>query len=181
MSEAGWAAASPAAGTAPARRLHTPAEPELALAAVAEAAEDWGGSWERQGTGGRLRLPVQAGLRHGVLDVAVATAGAAGGGTEASFTEEAAAWRVHRPAAGLLFVALVGSLACVLWPFFPALVPLAPMGLVLGVGAWLVVLSRLRHQGLAELVEDVQGRLAELEEGEGAGEGDRGAPAEPAS
>ena len=108
---------------------------------------------------------MQAGLRHGVLELAVTTVGA-GGGTEVTFTEEAAAWRVHRPAAGLLFVALLGSLACVLWPFFPALVPLAPMGLVLGVGAWLVVLSRLRNQGMAELIEDVEGRLAEVAPGE---------------
>ena len=133
---------------------------EAALAAVAAAAEEWGAEWEPRDAGGRLHLPVQAGLRHGRLDVAVAATPAAAGGVELAFDVAAAAWSIHRTAVGLLVIAGLGALATLLWPFVPALGPLAPMGLVLGVAAWLVVVSRLRHHGVAELLEDVADRLA---------------------
>jgi hypothetical protein len=160
--------AAPAATSAPAepRRLRTAVDAALALSGVEEAAEDWGGTWDRNGNGGLLRLPVQAGLRHGLLDVAVTATEVGGGGTDLAFNVQEETWRVHRPAAGLLVVAGAGGIATALCPFFPALVPFTPLGIVLGVGAWLVVLSRLRNVGLAELVEDVEGRLAGLDEPE---------------
>ena len=141
------------------QRLRTTVAAPAALAAVTEAAEAWGGTWEPRAGGGLLRLPVQAGLRHGELEVGVTATGLPAGGVELAFGIEGAQWRVHRTGVGLLVLAAVGALAMVAWPFVPAIAPLAPMGLVLGVAAWLVVLSRLRHHGLAELAADVAERL----------------------
>lgn len=42
----------------------------------------------------------------------------------------------------LLLAGLAGSLVCILWPFFPQLTPLAGVGAVLAVGAWLLTLRR---------------------------------------
>ena len=159
-------APAPGPGDATAHRLRTTADAPTALAAVADAAEAWGGSWELREGGGLLRLPVQAGLRHGELEVGVAATGLPAGGVELAFGVERAAWTVHRTAAGLLVMAALGALATLLWPFVPALGPLAPMGVVLAVAAWLVVLSRLRHHGLAELTEEVGERLEGPVEGE---------------
>jgi hypothetical protein len=146
-------------GAEPTRRLRTGVAAPVALATVGAAAEAWGGTWEPRDGGGLLHLPVQAGLRHGVLEVGVTATGLPAGGVELAFGVQDAAWRIHRTGVGLLVLAALGALAMVLWPFVPALSPLAPMGVVLGVAAWLVVLSRLRHHGLAELAEDVAERL----------------------
>ena len=42
----------------------------------------------------------------------------------------------------LLVAGVVGSLACILWPFFPSLAPAAGVGAVVAVGAWLLTLRR---------------------------------------
>jgi len=41
--------------------------PGTALAAVGQTAEDWGAEFVREGEGGKLHLPVIAGMRRGLL------------------------------------------------------------------------------------------------------------------
>jgi hypothetical protein len=141
------------------RSLDTARGVTATLAAMEEVGGFWGAEWQRQGTGGELELPVQAGLRHGLLRVAVTTAALDGGGTRLQLRVVEQRWVLHRPAAGLLVVAGLGSLAAVTWPFLPALGGVVPLALVLAVGAWLGVLSRLRNRGLDELLAEVEERL----------------------
>lgn len=133
---------------------------ETVLATLAEVAELWGGEWRREGNGGALELPVQAGLRHGLLDLRVETTALGVAGTRLELRVERERWVLHRAAVGMLVIAGLGSLAGVLWPFFPALGTVLPLALVLGVGAWLGVLSRLRNRGVRELLAEVEERLA---------------------
>jgi hypothetical protein len=140
--------------------LRTDRDAEASLAALAEAAGEWGGEWERDGTGGRLALPVHAGLRRGVVQVQ-ASAHDLASGSELVLRVEEARWELRRSAALLLLVALLGALAATLWPFVPALEPFPPLGLILAVAAWLAVLGRLRHRGLRELLAEVEDRLEE--------------------
>jgi hypothetical protein len=128
------------------------------LAELASVAELWGAEWQREGNGGRLDLPVQAGLRHGLLQIA-ATTTAVDGGTRLELAVHSQRWVLHKPATGMLVVAGLGSLAGVAWPFLPALTPVVPLALVLAVGAWLGVLSRLRNHNLPELVLELGERL----------------------
>lgn len=140
--------------------LRSGSDPEAALAALAETAAEWEGEWEREGSGGRLALPVQGGLRHGVVQVQ-ASAHAVAGGSELVLRTERADWHLRRSATLLLLVALLGAVAATLWPFVPALQSLPPLGLVLAVAAWLAVLTRLRHRSVAELLDEVGARLEE--------------------
>ena len=140
--------------------LRTGSDPDAALDALGEAAAEWEGEWAREGNGGRLALPVQGGLRHGVVQVQ-ASAHPVAGGSELVLRTEQAHWHLRRSATTLLVVALLGALAATLWPFVPELQSLPPLGLVLAVAAWLAVLTRLRHRSVAELLDDVAARLEE--------------------
>jgi hypothetical protein len=152
-------------------RLTTAQPRAAALKVVAEAAEDWDASWEPNGgAGGTLQLGALAGLRHGELTIDVTATDAAAGGSELALQVASERWRLHGTAAGLLAVAGAGAVTTLLWPFVPAVAPIAPMGAVLAIGAWLVVLSRLRHVGFAELVADLQERLEEPPEPDGPAE-----------
>ncbi|HEV8632208.1 MAG TPA: hypothetical protein VGV61_17975, partial [Thermoanaerobaculia bacterium] len=135
-----------------------------ATAALGTAVTDWGGEWTSHGTSGDLRLPVRAGLRHGLLR-GRATATGAVGGCELAVEIVEAEWELQRSAVMLLLTAAVTGLAGVLWPFFPPLAPLVPLGLVLGASAWLVILARLENRGPAELLVDVEAALEAAPEG----------------
>lgn len=142
--------------------LRTGSDPEAALAALGEAAAEWEGEWEREGTGGRLALPVQGGLRHGVVQVQ-ASAHPVTGGAELVLRTERADWHLRRSAVLLLLVALLGAATATLWPFVPALQSLPPLGLVLAVAGWLAVLTRLRHRAVAEFLDDIETKLEPIE------------------
>ena len=43
------------------------------------------------------------------------------------------------------------------WPLFPQLLPVAPLGAVLAVGGWFLVLPRLRGHGPEEFLASVAG------------------------
>lgn len=143
-------------------RLRSPHAAEKVLAACATAVEDWGGEWGAREGGGELKLPVHAGLRRG-LAKARATAARSGtaSGSELSLAVDDTHWWLDRSAVVLLVTAALAALALVLWPFFPALAKLAPLGLILGASVWLVVLARLRHAGPAELLAQVGEALEE--------------------
>lgn len=133
---------------------------DAALAAVADAAEAWGAEWRRHGNGGRLELPVTAGLRHGRLSGTVwaEPTPEAGGGTRLRFRVDDSRWVIHWQAVVILLFGALGGIAFTLWPFYPPLLAIAPVALVLAFAAWFLVASRLRNAGPEEFFEAVEGR-----------------------
>ncbi len=138
--------------------LELHASPAAALAAVAATAEDWGAAWSPATDGGRLALPVVAGLRRGVLDVRL-EARSTGNRTRLTARVEDECWRVHKSATAVLALGALGALPVLLWPLHGDLLALAPAGLVLLFLAWFMVVSRLRTAGVAEFLEATQARL----------------------
>lgn len=146
-------------------RLEIEAPPEQTLGAVAAAAKDWGAEWVPEPGGGQLYLPVVAGLRRGLLSGRLTASPSAAGGTRLTLRGETTHWRVHRSAAAVLMLGLLGAVPVLLWPLSPDFLALAPVGLVLLFLAWFMVISRLRSAGGAEFLEAVRDRLP----GEGQG------------
>ncbi len=115
-----------------------------------------------------------AGLRRGSvtgeLEIAASPAGA-----RIAFRPEASEYRLQNAAVGILVMAALGAVPVLLWPLFPALLPLASIGIVLGLSAWFLVLSRLHTSGPAEFLETVAEAAADDaaggETGEAAAEG----------
>lgn len=127
---------------------------EASLAAVAGVAAEWGAQWEPDGWGGRLTLPVVAGLRRGHLTGRIHTR-ARGAGTDLSLDIDAEQLTVNRPAVAVLASGGAGGLAVALWPFWPPLLALAPLGAVLALSAWFLVTSRLRHAGVEDFLQQI--------------------------
>ncbi len=138
--------------------LETP--PGAALTALAEAVEDWGGLWQPSIGGGRLELPVVAGLRRGQLSGHAAVE-PHGKGSRVALTVETSRWSLHKPAVAILAVGAAGGLVGLLWPFFPALAHLAPLAAFFAFIAWFLVVSRLRTSGPRELLEGLAERSRE--------------------
>lgn len=136
------------------------APPSEALAAVARTAKEWGADWQPHEGGGRLTLPLSAGLRVGLLDGRL-EARAGGRGTRLVIRVERAVYRLRRGPLGILLLGALGSLPVILWPFRPQLLALAPAGLVLAFLAWFLVAARLRTAGAEEFLEAVRDRLAD--------------------
>jgi hypothetical protein len=134
--------------------IDLPMPPGTALAAIRQAAEDWGAELTLEGSGGRLRLPVIAGLRRGLLTGPVAVEPAAEG-ARVTFHAEEEIWYVHTQAVVILLLAVFGAVFTVLWPFFPNLLAVAPFGAILALGGWFLVVSRLRTSGPQEFLEAV--------------------------
>jgi hypothetical protein len=132
----------------------SPLAPEAVPAAVARLVEEWGGRWQPGIDGGRLELPVTAGLRRGVLTARLAVRRDPVG-SQLSLEVEESVWEVHRSALVILLVGGAGALAVTLWPFFPALLRWAPIGGVLAFVAWFLVVSRLRSSGIDEFLEQL--------------------------
>lgn len=127
--------------------------PAQALVAVERAAEDWGAAWHAGVGGGGLELPVSAGLRHGRVAGRIDVASGRGGETEVSFHPERSDYWVWTPAVVVLLLAVAGAATTVLWPFYPALLPVAPFGALLALGAWFLVVTRLQNRGAEEFLE----------------------------
>jgi hypothetical protein len=126
---------------------------DQSLERLAEAAEEWGATWHREGLGGRLDLPIAAGLRHGWLRVGVSAEAIEERSSRLDFEVQEEALALHRPAVAILSIAAFGALVVSLWPFFPWILPIAPIAAVLAVMGWLMVGSRLRHRGLREFLD----------------------------
>ncbi|MGE5233130.1 MAG: hypothetical protein ACM3OB_03390 [Acidobacteriota bacterium] len=137
--------------------------PGAALVALGETAEAWGGEWKRQGDGGDLVLPVLAGLRRGYLLAKVAVEEKQGDRTGAhlDLTVEKAELHVHRQAVAILLIAALASVATVLWPFFPALLALAAPATVIALGAWFLIVSRLKTSGPEDFLKAVAAEAAD--------------------
>lgn len=137
--------------------VELPHPPREALEAVGRAAEDWGGEWQPSINGGRLTLPVVAGLRRGVLTGRVSIS-KSGQGAQVTFTEEASEFHVQRTGVVILVLGALGGLIVTLWPFYPALLALAPAAVVIAFAAWLMVASRLRVSGIEEFLSSLDDR-----------------------
>lgn len=149
--------------------------PQRAAAAVDEAARAWGAEWEPDddGAGGRLVLPVLAGLRRGVLRGRVNLYPEDGGedpgpepATRFVFAAHERREHLHGAAVVVLLLSAAGALLTVVWPFFPGLLPVAPFGALLALGGWFLVITRLRSSGPGEFLE----LLAEMAGGKDGGE-----------
>ncbi|MFL6233222.1 MAG: hypothetical protein ACJ76N_08825 [Thermoanaerobaculia bacterium] len=128
--------------------------PTGALSALRRTAEDWGAELQEAGDGGRLHLPVLAGLRRGLLSGPVEVRPAERG-SRVTFRPETSVYYVQTQAVLVLLLAVAGGLLTVVWPFFPKLLSIAPFGAVVALGGWFLVISRLRTSGPDEFLEAV--------------------------
>jgi hypothetical protein len=140
----------------PESAVEIPGSAGEAAAAVARAAELWGAELEPGGEGRfHLRFAVAAGLRRGWMTGEVRIEPAGPERARVVFSPESAEYRLQVAAVGILVLGALGAVATVLFPFFPGLLPLAPIGIVLGLAAWFLVLSRLHTSGPEELLASV--------------------------
>lgn len=130
--------------------------PDRARSALSAAAESWGAVFDEKSEGGRLRLPVLAGLRRGVLEGDVRVT-AAGRGSRIEFQVDREQWHVQRAPLAILLLGAAGGVVGLLWPLFPGLIRLVPVGLILALCAWFLVISRLQTSG----PEDFLGTVVE--------------------
>ena len=143
-------------------RVEVSGDTSEALKTVAEAAEIWGGEWQSRGSGGTLWIPVSAGLRRGFLSGEV-SAQRVGNRAELVFHVDKCHYQLHVAAVVVLLMGAIGGLLLVAWPFYPALLPLTPAGLILSLVAWFLVASRLRTRGPEDFLE----LLVNLRDGDG--------------
>ncbi|MEM7349472.1 MAG: hypothetical protein AAF657_01615 [Acidobacteriota bacterium] len=138
--------------------MHTvelPEDPITSQNLVAMAAKDWGGLWQTEDRqGGRLGLPVEAGLRRGWVAGRL-NVEALDHGSRLTYRVDKSDYKVQKPAALVLAVAAGGASITVVAPVFPALWGLVPFGLLLSFGAWFFVVARLRNSGPEEFFEDL--------------------------
>jgi hypothetical protein len=138
--------------------------PEAAVAALARTAEDWGAQFERDpagGTGGKLHLPVLAGMRKGVVSGEVEL-WPKGEGSRLVFRPDQAVYFVQTSAVMVLLLATAGGVLTILWPFFPNLLAVAPFGAVIALGGWFLVITRLRTSGPDEFLEAVAAQVEDV-------------------
>lgn len=57
---------------------------------------------------------------------------------------------LNRGAVFVLLCGAIGGLSVALWPIWPPLLGLAPVGAILAILAWLMVASRLRSSGMED-------------------------------
>jgi membrane protein implicated in regulation of membrane protease activity len=77
----------------------------------------------------------------------------AGAGTRLTLTVEAEDYRLNRAAVAILAFGAAGAIAATLWPFFPQLLSVAPLAVVLALCAWFLVAARVRTTTAAEFLE----------------------------
>jgi hypothetical protein len=134
--------------------------PEQALSALRQTAEDWGAHLQAgeegsiETAGGRLHLPVLAGIRRGLVSGPVEVQPAEGG-SRVVFRPEQSVYYVQTPAVMILVLSVAGAALTVLWPFYPQLMPVAPFGAIIALGGWFLVVSRLRTSGPDEFLTAV--------------------------
>ncbi len=160
----------------PESAVEVPGSAGAAAAAVARAADLWGAEIEPRGPARfHLRFAVAAGLRRGWMTGEIRIEPAGPERARVAFSPESAEYHLQTAAVGLLVLGALGAVATLLFPFFPALLPLAPIGIVLPLAAWFLVLSRLHTSGpeelLASVVEAAERRRPEGGESEGADAG----------
>ena len=144
--------------------LELPEDPRAVLRWVARAADDWGGAWQpRSERAGRLGLPVEAGVRRGWVAGEVEVE-ATDEGSTLRWRLDKSEYRVDQATVAVLVLAAGGALVTILLPFFPRLIRLVPVGILLALGAWLFIVSRLRNSGPEEFLQDLAERSAAEQE-----------------
>ncbi|MCH9650761.1 MAG: hypothetical protein K0U98_21205 [Deltaproteobacteria bacterium] len=148
------------------RVLPSDLEPQEALEAVEELAQEWGGEWDARGSlEGQLTLPVSAGLRRGWVRGMVTVEKTPDANTSRLVLRlDESHYFVDRAAVFLLSLSAAGGLFTMVWPFFghgrPGLLALAPMAALLTLGGWFLVVSRLQQSGpddfLGSITEGLQ-------------------------
>jgi hypothetical protein len=141
------------------RQLSQP--PATVLEAVDEAAQMWGAEWQPTDEGGRLRLPVVQGLRRGIVQGTL-NAAPEETGTSLRLDVEKASYAINRSALAILILGGMGGLTIVFWPLSPTILQLAPIGAVLALVAWLMVVSKLSNsdpEDFFDLVADLSEHL----------------------
>lgn len=111
----------------------------------------------------RLLVPARAGIRAGVVEVDWSVEPAEGG-TRLRFEVVEEELRTSTVAVFILAIGAAGGIMTVVWPLHPGLLGLAPLGALLALLAWLLVVSRLRSYGPEDFLSTVAG-LASQEEG----------------
>ena len=140
-----------------------PASRDDTLAALATAAEYWNAAWEPGPAGGKLFLPVLAGIRRGRI-LARVEVRSTRDTSEIRLTVEHAEYEVNRPALLFLVLGALGGLLTLILPLYPKqLIAFLPLALVLLLGAWLLVASRVRNAGPRDFLDTVA-ELAEMDE-----------------
>ncbi|MEM8993240.1 MAG: hypothetical protein AAGF23_00480 [Acidobacteriota bacterium] len=135
-------------------RFESALGPAELLEWVGRVADQWDGEWEPADGGGRLGLPVTAGLQRGWLAGRLEVVPAPGG-SEVRFEVDKGEMKSDRGSVMILLVGAFGGLVTVVAPFVPALWALVPVGLLLGFSAWFMVVARLRSAGPAEFFAQV--------------------------
>ena len=147
---------------------------DRALDAVADAADDWGAEWHRLGTGGRLMLPIAAGLRHGLVDGEISSQ-RLGSATQLDYSVEQTEYVLNRGAVMVLLFGGLGAICIIVAPLYPPLLGLAGPGFLLMLVAWFLVSSKVRNRSAGDflqLVADIASQpppesgASELVEGE---------------
>ncbi len=124
--------------------IELPCSVQDAMRAADQAAEEWGATIQRGNGETVLTLPVVAGMRRGLLQGPLRIT-AEGPLARVTFAPAAEDYHLETPAVAVLLLAGAGGLLAVGWPLFPRLLlPVAPLGAVLAISGWLLVLSRRR-------------------------------------
>ncbi len=137
------------------------ASPEQVERAMAEAVDV--GFAEASDREGRLLVPVRAGIRAGVVEVAW-SAETVTEGTRLQLEVIEEVFRTSTAAVSILAIGAAGGIMTIIWPLHPDLLGLAPLGALLALLAWLLVVSRLRSYGPEDFLSTVAD-LASEEEG----------------
>lgn len=136
---------------------------EIVCVAVGHAAELWAAQWDSSASGGTLRLPVVRGLRRGIVSGELAVA-SEGDSTILSFSPRESHFQLNWAALVILLFGAAGALVSTLWPFFPALLRLAPAGVILAIAAWLLVAARLRSSDVSDFLKLVEDLAAQADD-----------------
>jgi len=139
------------------------ARPAVGLEQLVELVGHWGGTWHAGGaTGGRMVLPVRAGMRYGRVEGEV-NARAEGDGCRLSFETIQSAYRVRYTLFGFLVLGGFGGVIILAAPFAPHLLPLVPAGASVSIAAWMLIASRLETSGPEEFLGQLSQELAVAE------------------
>ena len=131
------------------------ADLDATRARLESLAEIWGGEWRPEGTGGgHLALPVRAGLRRGLAEGPVEIT-PQGKQSRVRFTIVSSAYRVQYSAFFLLTLGAMGGVITIAAPLAPGLWPLVPVGAILAVAAWFLIVSRLHTSGPEDFLTEL--------------------------
>jgi hypothetical protein len=102
---------------------------------------------------------VAAGLRRGLVEGAV-TLAPEGDGCRLALEVTTAAYSLNWAAAVILACGGGAATVLLLWPFFPTLLPLAPIAALLAFSSWFLVVARLRTTSPQDYLDDLAANLA---------------------